>query len=54
MKGSDKGDKHQLDKVITDVTIDPPTQPIGEESAQNKGDIPKAIPKESDKADIPS
>ena len=53
MKDSNK-DEQQLDKVIINVTIDPPTQPIREESAQNEGHIPEAIPEDSDEEDIPS
>ena len=53
MKDSNK-DEQQLDKVIINVTIDPPTQPIREESAQNEGDNLEAIPEDSDEEDIQS
>ena len=53
MKDSNK-EEQQLEKVIMDVTIDPPLQFTGEEDAQNEGDTPEAIPNDNDEERIPS
>ena len=36
------------------ITINPPLQFTGEEDAQNEGDIPEAIPDDSDEESMPS
>ena len=47
MKDSNK-EEQQSEKVTMNVTINPPLQFTGEEDALNEGDIPEAIPDDSD------
>ena len=53
MKDSNK-EEQQSEKVTMNITINPPLQFTGEEDAQNEGDIPEAIPDDSDEESIPS
>ena len=53
MKDSNK-EEQQSEKVTMNITINPPLQFTGEEDAHNEGDIPEAIPDDSDEESIPS
>ena len=53
MKDSNK-EEQQSEKVTMNITINPPLQFTGDEDAQNEGDIPEALPDDSDEESIPS